>query len=155
MLRTPARLNGTLGVSKGSPVSSSRIAGSLLLFAASIPITIWVIVLFVGQPSGLSIWTAASETAQSMLSKESPVQFLLLMIAGLAISLAILGAFYFSPYAHYKHAAKLLLTANIGLFMIAVLWGPEHLSFFIAVPCWWGWKCLKEVPNKNINPGAV
>ena len=153
-LRAPAPLSGALGVSESKRVSSPRIAGSLLLFAASIPIAIWVIVLFVGQPSALSTWTAASETAQSMLSNESPVQFLFLLIAGLAISLVILGACYFHPFARNKLAAKLLLTTNIALFVVAALWGPEHLSFFIAIPCWWGWKCIKEVPILESHPGA-
>ena len=125
-------------------MSSSRVAGCLLLFAAAIPGAVWVILLFVGTPSGFSTWHAAADAAKSVFATENPHRWQFILLAGLGLSLLALAIAYISTAKPIRPIAIGLFVLNIILLAISVLWGPNHLAFFVALPAWWGWKCIGD-----------
>ncbi len=135
-------------------MSSSRTAGFLLLFAAAIPIAIWAILLLVSPPSGMSTWKAVTTTALGLLTEESPNNWFFVALVALALALLGLAITYLSISLPTKSVATTLLCCNLITLAASALWGPSHLTFFVAVPLWWGWKCVREASMSNPAIGA-
>ncbi len=130
-------------------MSPSRTTGFLLLFAAAIPIAIWTVLLLVNPPSGMSTWEAVKLMAWSLLAEESPKNGT--FVASIALALALLGlaTTYLSISLPTRSVATALLCGNLITLAVSALWGPSHLTFFVAVPLWWGWKCVREASMSN------
>jgi hypothetical protein len=67
--------------------------------------------------------------------------------AGLPLCLIALAAGYLRHTQFQTRNAVLLFAANLALAALSFVEGPEHLTFFIALPAWWGWKCVTEATN--------
>ena len=127
--------------------SNSRKAGFLLLLASVLPLGIWAILLFAGTPECVSKWKDATDFIQFAFSDQNPDRRTFIILAGLPLCLIILAASYLRHTQFKTRNAVLLFAANLALATLSFFEGPEHLTFFIALPAWWGWKCVTESSN--------
>ncbi len=144
MLRTPAPLIGALGVSIKSPMSSSRIAGTITAAVSIAPIGIWAIVLFAGTPPGMSKFEDALGFIHYAFSAENTLRVEFAFLAALPVCLLVLSYMYLRATQLTKASALTLLISNLILAALSVRLGPNDLAFFIALPAWWGWRCVRE-----------
>jgi hypothetical protein len=127
--------------------SNSRKAGLLLLLASLFPLGIWALLLFAGTPDGVSKWKDATDFVLFAFSDQNPDRRTFIILAGLPLCLIALAAGYLRHTQFQTRNAVLLFAANLALAALSFVEGPEHLTFFIALPAWWGWKCVTEATN--------
>ena len=132
--------------------SNSRKAGLSLLLASAFPIGIWAILLYSGTPDCVSKWKDATDFIRFVFSEQNADRVTFITLAALPLSLTVLAAIYLRHPGFQPRSAALLFAANLALITISFFEGPQELTFFIALPAWWGWKCVTESPS--LDPGS-
>lgn len=121
-----------------------KIAGLLSLLAAALMLPFWYLLLFVAQPSNIPIFESASATLNSVLFRANPARVYAIWHAVAPLFSLVLGILYLRGFAHSKTTAKTLFTTSLALGISAVFFSNLSVAFWVALPCYWGYRCISN-----------
>jgi riboflavin transporter FmnP len=124
-------------------LSPHKVAGILSLLAAALVLAVWCILLFVAQPSSASVVSAANESLAYLLSAENPSRSWFIWLAIAPVVSTALGLVYLFGPARSLASAVVLFVAATALGVSGFYFVTWSLAFFVALPCYWGFLCVR------------
>lgn len=122
----------------------SRIAGLLSLLAALLVLGVWFILLFVAQPEGVSAIENAIGTARYVLFEEQSTRHWFIWLAILPVLSIAIGVCYLLGVARTKGFAVTLFILAAALGASSFVLFDWSLAFWIALPSYWGFLCVRQ-----------
>lgn len=124
--------------------SPDKVAGMLSLLAALVFLPMWYVVLFVAPAPNMAATESVVTTLEYMFSQENPSRLTFVWLASLPFSCVAVGSAYLLNLARSKTAATALLVLSGGLGVAALFSMDFVLSFFVALPTYWGYRCVNR-----------
>lgn len=118
-------------------------AGLLSLIAAALILATWYIMLFVAQPDDAPILESARNSARYFLFVD-PLRQWFLWLALVPAASIVIGLCYLAGAARNRKSAKALFAASIVLGGSSFFFLTAALAFFVALPCYWGYLCVRN-----------
>lgn len=122
---------------------SEQIAGLLSFLAALLAGVGWYVYVFVAKPSGRPPADSLYAQLASSFALESADQWWSIWAAALPLALTVVGAAYWSQLARNQATAVLLLAILVILAGASFLLTTWLLAIFVALPIFWGWRCVR------------
>ncbi len=104
----------------------------------------WYTLLFVATPSQLSVTEAVIGQLQYIFSVENPARWSFVWFATLPLLCTVVGSAYLLNLARSRIIAILLLASTISLGLAVLAFNTWDLAFFVILPAFWGWRCLRD-----------
>jgi hypothetical protein len=122
---------------------SEQIAGLLSLLAALLAGVAWYIYLFVATPSERPLADSVHAQLASSFALENADRWWFIWFAALPLALTVVGAAYLSHLARNQAVAMLLLAVLVILAGSSFYLTTWSLAVFVALPIFWGWRCVR------------
>ena len=119
--------------------SPDKVAGLLFLLATLLILTIWFQLLFLTPDSSAA--GSAGHAIDQMFSPENPSRLWFVWLAFLPLACAVLGSAYLLNLARTKTGGMILFIISVGLATTAFVFTQWPLALFVALPCYWGFRC--------------
>ena len=124
--------------------SPHRLAGVLSLIAAFLVSAIWYVTLFVATPGDTSPAEAAANSLAYLLSAENPSRGWFVWLAVAPFVSTALGFGYLFGLSRSAAPATALFVVTVALAVTGFYFVTWSLALFVALPCYWGFLCVRS-----------
>jgi len=129
-------------------LSANVTAGILFLLAASLPVGIWVVYLFVAMPNPSSPIDSAIAELRYTFSAERDDRLWFAWLAALPFACAALGVAYLLNASRSRATAVAMLSLSGLLAAVTFFATAWPLGVFVALPMVWGYRCIERNPTQ-------
>jgi hypothetical protein len=121
--------------------SPDKVAGLLFMLATFLILTIWFQLIFLAPAPGLTAGESAGHAIELMFAPDNPSRLWFVWLAFLPLACIALGSAYLLNLARSRTGGMVMFVLSVGLGTTAFVFTQWPLALFVALPCYWGFRC--------------